>query len=137
MSLSKEQWKEIESALDHSFGRVKLKCDGYDITAVVETSKMKLHVMIYIDGRFEGKWLDGEDERCIKFCQCKKRRVLRGEVRKKAIVNSANKRLGKEMRAMFKRHLEDSIVWWTPFWTSPKAFCRHIRKTCTQIELIE
>lgn len=137
MPLSKQRWEEIERTLHHSFGMVKLKCDGYDITAAVETSKMNLHVMIYIDGRFEGKWLDGKDERCIKFYQYRKRSVLRGEERKKALSNAANKRLGKETRAMFKRHSELFIDWWEPYWSSPKAFCRHIQKTCQSIEVIE
>lgn len=137
MPLSKQRWQEIEKTLHHSFGRVNLKCDGYEITAAVEASKMKLHVMIYIDGRFEGKWLDGKDERCIKFYQCKKMFVLRGAARKKAIACSTNKRLGKEFMAMSKRHLEDHIECWLPLWSSPKAFCRHIQKTCQSIEVVE
>lgn len=135
--ITKARWQEIDRTLRHPFGMVKLKCDGYEITAAVETLKMKLHVMIYIDGRFEGKWLDGKDERCIKFYQCKKRYVLRGEARKRALSQAANKRLDKEARAMFKRHSEDFIDWWEPYWSSPKAFCRHIQKTCQSIEFIE
>ncbi len=134
--ITKARWQEIDRTLRHPFGMVKLKCDGYEITAAVETCKMKLHVMIYIDGRFEGKWLDGKDERCIKFYQCKKIFVLRGEARKNALEVSTDKRLGKEFMAMLKRHLEDHIESWLPYWSSPKAFCRHIQKTCQSIELI-
>lgn len=137
MPLSKQRWEEIERTLRHSFGMVKLKCDGYEITAAVETSKMKLHVMIYIDGRFEGKWADGKDERCIKFYQCKKTFVLRGVARKNAIAASTNKRYGKEYMAMCKKHLEDHFLSWTPYWSSPKAFCRHIQKTCQSIEFVK
>lgn len=137
MSLSKEQWMAIEKFLSVPFGHVTLKCDGYEITAQVQQSKMTLLVMVYVDGQFKGSWLDGKDERCIKFYRCEKQLVLRGKMRKSVMAASTKKQLGKEMKAMFKRHLEDFIVHWTPYWTSPKAFCAHIRKTCTQIELIE
>lgn len=137
MSLSKAQWMAIEKLLSAPFGHAKLKCDGYEITAQVRQIGMKLVVAVFVDGRIKGAWLDGKDERCIKFYQCKKQLVLRGKMRASVMEASAKKHLGKETKAMLRRHLEDFIVSWTPYWSSPKAFCRHIQKTCTQIEFME
>lgn len=81
MSLSKEQWMAIEKSLSVPFGHAKLKCDGYEITAQVQQIGMKLVVAVFVDGRIKGAWLDGKDERCIKFYQCKKQLMLRGKMR--------------------------------------------------------
>lgn len=72
--ITKEQWQEIESKISHPYGFVKLKCDGYVINAVVQKYKgLKYCVVVYVDGVFEGKWMDGKDERALKF-HCKRRR---------------------------------------------------------------
>lgn len=136
MPLSKQRWDEIETNLSRQFGAVTLKCDGYQVTAVVQSYQMRLHVMIYIDGEFQGKWLDGKDERCTKFYRYKKKYIFSAEKRRRAHVLAQKEKFDPETRAMFKRHTEAFIEQWVPYWTSPAAFCRHIRKTCTDIEFI-
>jgi len=137
MPLSKPQWEVIEKSLAYPFGAVNLRCDGYEIAAHVQQSKMKLFVMVYVDGEFKGAWLDGKDDRCIKFCQKKIKHILNSSEKKKALEASRMRSLSKEDRAMFKEAAEKNFEYWVPYWTSPKAFCRHIRKTCKSIEIIE
>lgn len=50
MTLSKEQWQDIEESLSYPYGTVKLKCDGHDVAAVVSVYKRRLVVDVYVDG---------------------------------------------------------------------------------------
>lgn len=137
MPLSKEQWLEIEKSLGYQFGKVKLMCDGYEITARVESSRMKLYIMIYIDGLFKIEWADGKDDRCIKFYKKSIKYFSSAKVRKAALKPSRLRYLSKEDREHFKESVEKKFEYFVPYWTNPKALCRHIRKTCTDIEFIE
>ena len=56
MSVSKEQWAKIKTDLSCLYIRVYLQCDDYLITAVVKQSKMKLSILVYVNG-----WLKGAD----------------------------------------------------------------------------
>lgn len=138
MSLSKAQWMAIEEFLSIPFGHAKLKCDGFEITAQVRPLKgMRLVVAVFVNGHMKGAWLDGKDERCIKFYQKKTKHLLKADERKQALANSKNRYVNKVDRAFFKHHAEAMYEYWLPYWTSPRTFCRHIQKTCQSIEFIE
>lgn len=135
--ITKEQWEEIEKSLSRPYGGVKLRCDGHDVSAIVMTDKMKLVIEVYVDGFIKGEWLLNEHEIGVKFYEKKTKYTLRQKEREEARKNMNNKRLGKDLREMFKRHYEDKFSYYLPSWTNAKSFCRHIRKTCKSIELIE
>lgn len=137
MMLSKDQWQEIEKSLSHPYGFVKLKCDGYVINAVVEKYKgLKYCLVVYVDGVFEGKWMDGKDERALKF-HCKRRSyALAGSKRAEALKEIKRRSLNKELKNFYQKWLDKYIDTWMPFWPNAKSFCRHIRKTCQSIEFI-
>ncbi|OGS90834.1 MAG: hypothetical protein A2Z95_06095 [Gallionellales bacterium GWA2_60_18] len=137
MAISKEQWKEIEARLSNIMGRVELVCDGYRVNAVVESSKMRLYVAVYVNGEIKGSWADGKGEIPQKFCQATKRYLYSATKRAKAKKAAARRGVGADLRKWYTGVAESSIVSWMPWWTNSKAFCRHIRKTCTSIELVK
>ncbi|MXS82252.1 hypothetical protein [Nitrosomonas oligotropha] len=135
--ITKEQWQKIEKSLSYPYGSVKLRCDGYDVSAFVMTDKMKLVIEVFVDGFIKGEWLLNEHEIGIKFYEKKTKYTLNKKEREEARKNMNNKRLGIDLREMFKRHYENKYSYINPCWTSAKSFLRHIRKTCNTIELIE
>jgi hypothetical protein len=137
MAFTKEQWQVLEVQLSHPFGRIKLKCDGYEIEAIVERGKgLKLVIMVYIDGWFKGEWMDGKDERCLKFYREKRSYLYSSKTRAKA-KEMLCKRIPKDMREHYQRLNDKSFTWYTPYWPSANMFFRHIRKTCKEIELMD
>lgn len=135
---TKEQWVEIERQMSGSFGRVVLACDGYKVDAVVErVGSLKYGIAVYVDGLINGEWLSGESEIPRKFHQEKKRFVNRLVERENYVKMSKMRCYSKEERALFVKNSKRTFSLWSPCWTSAKSFCRHIRKTCTSIEIVE
>lgn len=138
MTFSKEQWQVLEMQLSSPFGRVQLKCDGYEVTAVVEKQKMKLIVGIYVNGCIKGKWLlDKECDESRKFFRHVKKYAVRGKKRTELLIESRKRGLHKEMKEFYQELLNKHYFYVTPYWPSSRPFFRHIRKTCNQIELME
>lgn len=139
MTISKEQWAEIEKHLSGVFGRVELLCDGYKITAEIQKNKMKLVVSVYVDGVIKGEWIfnKGDSEIPRKFHQEIKRFAFSAKYRAHLIKSSKSKLYTKEMRAKDAADAVRTSSHWWPHWPNAKAFCRHIRKTCTSIEIVK
>lgn len=135
--ITKEQWQVIEGTLLLPYESVKLRCDGHEVTGRIEISKNKLIFAVYVDECIKGEWMDVTNEIGIKFYEKKTKYLLKPQERKDALKNINNKRLGKDLQEMFKKHYEAKYSYVLPYWTSAKSFFRHIRKTCQSIELIE
>lgn len=137
MALTKEQWKEIEEQLSSSYGRVELRCDGYEITADMQKLKnLRYCIAVYVDGVIKGEWMKGEHVIPLKFHREKKIFLYPEKMRSDAEKKLANRRLDKVLRGFYEERLRH-ISFWDPYWTSPSAFCRHIRKTCQSIEIVK
>lgn len=137
MKLTKLQWQTLERQLTYPYASVKLKCDSHEIIARVEKAKgLKYSIMVYVDGEFKGIWLNGEDERCLKFYRARKHYLWRGKLREE-LRDTLRKRRPKESRDYCKEMLEKYFFTWVPYWPSASAFFRHIRKTCKQIEIMD
>lgn len=139
MEITKEQWAEIENKLSTPMGLVELVCDGYKINAQVQYGKMKLVITIYIDGAIKGEWIfnSANSEIPSKFLCEKKRPIAGPKMRAWYIKESKSRIWSKEQRAEYAAKAKESSSSWLPYWTSAKAFCRHIRKTCTSIEVVK
>lgn len=138
MNLSKEQWSQVETELSHVFGNVKLRCDGYEVTATIRQAKpLKLVIEVYVNGYIKGEWCIGEHEESRKFW-CEKKvwgypLAKRTEAKKKL----TKRGLDQWHKDFYKRITESCRTYYSAGWTSPAAFCRHIRKTCTSIEIVK
>lgn len=139
MTISKEQWKEIETKLSGILGAVDFICDGYKVSAQVHTHKMKLVVSVYVDGFIKGEHIfnmsDSEIPR--KFHQEKKRFVFGGKYRALLIKKSKTRGTSKEFRDSCIADAKKTSSHYWPHWSNAAAFCRHIRKTCTSIEIVK
>lgn len=139
MTISKEQWSEIEVQLSSIMGRVELMCDGYKISAEVERDKMKLVVSVYVDGYIRGQWMFNKEgsEIPLKFHQEKKRFAFSAKYRALLIKQSKVRGIGKDFRDSCIADAKKTNSHYWPHWPNAAAFCRHIRKTCASIEIVK
>lgn len=138
MSLSKEQWQVIEKQLSFPYSKVKLKCDEYEVSAVVEKIKgLKFCVTVYVDGVYRGEWMDGKHEQPLKFHRKMRRYFLNGKKRQYCIRELSKRGIPAASKKMYRKWLDQYHEYWVPFFPSARSFCRHIQKTCTNIELID
>jgi len=139
MAITKEQWAEIEKQLSGLMGRVDMLCDGYKVSAQVEKNKMTLVVTIYVDGYIRGEWLFNKNgsEIPLKFHQEKKRFGFSAKFRALLAKQAKSKYFNKDERDKAAADSKKTSSHYWPHWPNAKAFCRHIRKTCTSIELVK
>ena len=139
MPISKEQWKDIEAQLSRPKGLVELICDGYKISAQVQYANMKLVITVWVDGAIKGEWIFNVSNSDIprKF-YCEKNRPAAGSKMRSWYLKESKSRIWtKEQRAEYAAKAKETSSSWLPYWSNSKAFCRHIRKTCTSIELVK
>lgn len=137
MTLTKDQWAEIEKQLCGSFGRVELRCDGYQVAAAVEQiGTLKQGIVVYVNGYVRGVWMDGKAEEAKKFHREMKRYLYPAKKRDEARKKLKSRGLHAELRGWYAGVAEKSISTWAPYWTNANAFTRHLRKTCTDIEVV-
>lgn len=136
MPITAEQWKQIESDLSMPYQRVRLKCDGHAVTALVtEMKAMRFGIAIYVDGEINFKQLWDKDEVAKKFYPLKTRSLCTGK-RRASVQNFIQKRgVDKELKAILQKELDAKYSTLQPWWTNARAFCQHIQKTCTEIDL--
>jgi hypothetical protein len=131
--VTKDDWAKVEEVLSGYRGRVTMKVDGREVTfRWLAVGKNRLAIATFIDGSFEGVWLDPEKA-------APEQRYLR-PVSKFAW----NARSRREMKKLSKRRLNalgyDPDEKWhgfRPFWPNATAIRRHYQKTFESIELIE
>lgn len=137
--LTKEQWAKVEADLSHPYCPVTLRCDGHEIVAKVEREKgLKFVVAVYIDGYIKGEWMKGEPEHVRKFWREFTTHLYTAKSRAEAAKALKRRGLGRELREFYRNTVEAKTKpMWMPSWPNPKALCRHLRKTCTTIELLQ
>lgn len=134
---TKEQWAEIEKQLSGYFGRVELRCDGYQVVAsIAPVAKLRQGIVVYVDGWIKGEWIKGEAEEAKKFHREMKRFLYPASKREEAKKKLKSRYLHATLRNWYAGVAEGSVSTWAPYWTSAKAFTRHLRKTCTDIEVV-
>lgn len=137
MPITKEQWLAIEKELSGYFGGVELLCDGYKVTAYIEPiGKMRQGIAVYVNGFIRGEWMKGEADEARKFHREMKRFLYPASQREEAKKKLKSRRLHATLRDWYAGVAERSVSTWAPYWTSVAAFTRHLRKTCTDIELV-
>lgn len=138
MTITKEQWAEIEQQLSGFFGRVELLCDGYTITAKVENiAPMRQGIVVYVNGWVTGKWLDGTADEPRKFHRERKHYVWSAALRAAAAKKAKDRHMPAQLREIYRERVTASVSVWVCWWTSPKTFTRHLRKTCTDISVVK
>jgi hypothetical protein len=133
--ITKATWTAIEQRLSNPYGRVELLADGYRIAVNVERYKaLSWKLVVYINGEIKFEWLREDSEETRKFWRRRERFLHQKKYR-----DDMKKWL--KSRDEWKRDMAQkahaTLVVWDPAWPNAKVFCRHIRKTCTDIRLIK
>lgn len=138
MSVTKEQWAEIERQLSGPYGRVELKADGYDLVLRVEGyTVLRQCVAVYVNGVLKGEWFKGEAPEARKFCCEKRSWVWSAKMREEAKQKLKSRRLDPILREHYTRVAERFSTVWMPAWLNPKSLTRHLRKSCTDISVVK
>lgn len=135
---TKAQWAEVETQLSHSYGSVELLCDGYKVHAEIKSiAPLKQGIVVYVNGVFKGEWMKGDAEEAKKFHREMKRYLYSAKAREAAAKSAKRRHLGAVLKRFFTGAATRSISHWSPWWTNPKAFTRHLRKTCADIQIVK
>lgn len=136
MSITREQWAEIEEELSGSYGLVGLLCDGYKVTAEIQhVAPLKQGIFVYVNGVIKVEWMQGKAEEAQKFHRETKHYLFSAKHREEAAKFAKNRHLSADARKRFAKMASERLSTWRPYWTNAKAFTRHLRKTCTDIRL--
>jgi hypothetical protein len=137
-TLTKEQWALIETELSRFYGTVYLRCDGYEVTAVVEAvATFKQAIVIYVNGWVKGEWIKGEAEEAKKFYRPMTRYLYPAKRREEAKKKAKSRGMAPAIREIWQRQATASVTTWAPYWNNAKTLCRHLRKTCADIEVVK
>lgn len=137
--MTPEQWSKLEAALVHPYARARIKADGHVLTLRVQPIKgLRYGVVVYIDGVLDWKASisPAPDAPERKFWRVRKS-FLHSAKRRSSAESMAKKRgTSKDTKACFMKIATAGFEMLDPYWTSAKPLCRHLRKTCTEIELL-
>ena len=138
MSLTKQQWLEVEQSLSHPYGRVRLNADGHLLTLSVEKGKgLRYLVAVYIDGVIDWKLCnDNEAELPRKFWKLERRYLYPAAHRAECAKLAKKRGMPADIRDIYTRQSTACSEMHSPCWPNAKDLCRHLRKTCTSIELL-
>lgn len=135
--LTTEQWKQIEQQLSGTFGSVELKADGYKLTLQVQRMKaLRLCIVVFVDGVSKGSWYSGEAPEAKKFCRERRSWLYSLKERKNAAEKIKLRRLDPFLDRYYKGVAEKFVAIWVPYWNTPASLTRHLRKTCTDVEIV-
>lgn len=135
--MTPEQWQYVEERLSYPLGTVTLLADGYRVTAEVRPAKgLRYCIAVFINGYIEWKLCqDTEAEGPRKFWRERKRYTFSAAERAEFAKQAKKRGMPADLRARLKRMSEAVVVIMDPLWPNAKGFCRHLRKTCTSIEV--
>lgn len=124
--MTRDECLAVERRLVYPGARVELQCDGYRATLEVQRDKMRMVVMVYVDGRFKGKWITEDCE--------ERRRFLRPLIRRPKPYTP------KQVRLLGKKWCDaqmaaSTFTGYTSFWLSTRALLRHLHKHNSSVEL--
>ncbi len=131
--MTKEEWESVEKALSGTYGQVKLKVDGREVTFLrALVSKNRMGIGTYVDGSLKGEWcgLGGEHPES---------RYLR-PVSKFAWTDKQRrdmKKLGKKLLKEMGWDPDKKYHYFDPIWSNSTQIRRHYQKTFQSIELQE
>lgn len=124
--MTKKQWKAVEQkVLLYPYTIAKLQADGHVLSLSMQRHKMRLVIVVYVDGKIDFNWLIEDCEIRRKFFQQRKRSLLTQKDRD---------RLKREKKSI-REEIQEQATYYShsPYWTSFTALRRHLEKTCESI----
>ena len=124
--MTKEQWKAVEQkVLLYPYTIAKLQADGHVLSLSMQQHKMRLVIVVYVDGKIDFNWIIEDCEIRRKFFQQRKRSLLTQKDRER--LKREKKSIREEITA------QATYYTYSPYWTSFTALRRHLEKTCESI----
>lgn len=123
--MNREQRQEVERRLCYPGASVKLACDGYEVVLEVLRDKMKLVIVVFVDGSWKGEWLLHDCEQRRRFMRPVTRRF--GKPYTPAQIRLLGKKWCDERRK--------PRTYYLPYWASVKPLLNHLEKHNTSVEL--
>ena len=133
MKLTKEQKQALIDQLSLPWGRVKLRCDGYEIVLCVQPVKpLEYRVYTFVNGIWEGKWMSGRESYPEqKFLNKKETHCAKPSDKARA-----EKIFGKRAVAKDPWYTK-KIVTYDVTWASGRQAINHLFRVCDSIEVIK
>lgn len=124
--MTKEQWKAVEQkVLLYPYTIAKLQADGHVLSLSMQRQKMRLVIVVYVDGKIDFNWLNEDCEIRQKFFQLRKRSLLTRKDRE---------RLKREKKSIREEITAQATYYsYSPYWTSFTALRRHLEQNCESI----
>ena len=124
--MTKEQWKAVEQkVLLYPYTIAKLQADGHVLSVIMLQNKMRLLIVVYVDGKLDYNWLLEDSEIRRKFFQQRKRSLLTRKDRE---------RLKREKKSIREEITAQATYYsYSPYWTSFTALRRHLEQNCESI----
>lgn len=134
---TKEQWVEITQKIDRSYECVRLRCDEYLLSILMQRDKNKLITVVYVNGKHKGQWYmlptTGLEENLSdiqrRFCKL----TWVNKFPRKLILDM-EKIIGK--RRTKKEGFYDKRMRISAFWPSAKSLVSHLKKHNKNIEVL-
>ena len=126
--MNRDECLKVEQRLVFPGARVELQCDAFRVMLEVQRDKMRMVVMVYVDGYFKGKWQ-------IEDCE-ERRRFMRPVIhRPKPYTPKQVKLLGKKW--CDEQQAKHTRAYYLPFWMTVRPLLRHLHKNNSSVELIQ
>lgn len=133
MSITKEQWLEVQQALGNPYGYAELNCDGYRVLLkVTAVGKLKFEILLYVDGFFKGEWLTKDCEERRRFMRPVTLRLYSPKQ-----VSRITKGLTKSAIKKYMPGLDKTITGYKFCWPSFAPLKRHLIANNQAIELVK
>lgn len=135
LTMTDEQWKQVEKNISGIYFSIHLKIDGYDITLQpVKNGNLKFMIAVYVNGHIKGEWIINDCEIRKKFY----RSISKCYFTKKGI-EKITKGLRKKEREEYEKELKEkyTYTYHEPYFGSFKTLKSTLIKNNTSIELVE
>lgn len=135
--LTKAQWEDIKNELSMPYGRAFFKCDDYLILAEVQQSKMKLQIVVYVNGWLKSEWCwHGKEKTIDQMPEIAKRFYCLKKKGPSAKTIAKDHRIFGKKRCREKGWHEPTLSA-IPWFSAPGAFIAHLKKHNPSIEVID
>lgn len=127
--MTEQEWDVVEKELQSLFCTVKLSIDGYEIGLhLTMVSNWKNAIMVYVNGKFEGKWLIEDCEERKKFFAKSSYYIYNKKQR------DAFQRISKKTKRTLTIDIYKKIYVYWPYWQNFAKMKAHFIKNNQSIE---
>lgn len=130
VSMTKEEWKQVDDKLSGLFGSVEMLVDGHTVTFQRQrVGKNQLGIMTFVDGHYKGAWKEGDPE--FKYL-----RMVAKSLYSPKKLKEFEKIYGKRQWKTVKDRWDKKYIYGTPVWFSVSGIRKQYEKTFKDIKLL-